>query len=99
MNISTKFAEKPDLSGEGVNGIAFEKWIKGCPKQRLLNYLEGLVDKVDFRIYDYQGFYNAEIIFAPEFAIPALINNLPENIHCHINASTEKFELFIDKDL
>lgn len=66
------------------------------PKQQLLNFVE-VREYIKFRFYESEYFYNVEILMATEFAIKSILEDLPKHIMCHINASSNRFELFIDK--
>lgn len=82
---------------------ATENWpvhlIKGFvpTKQILINFIE-IEPMIAFNYYESDDFHNVEILFASEVALTHMINRIPEGVMFHVNAKSNHFEFFIDKE-
>lgn len=66
-------------------------------KQALINFFERL-DMVDWKFYERGSFFTVEVFFTDEYNLRRIFETMPHYFHAHINAKTNRLEVFTDAD-
>lgn len=66
-------------------------------KQALINFFERM-DMVEWNFYERNGFFTVEVFFTDEYNLKRMFEIMPHYFHAHINAETNRLEVFTDAD-